>query len=147
MASTPPDAPSHEDPDDGPRLPIAVDTTGSGDHGAVAASPPPASAHEDEPLPEAAVDGKARLLRGVAPAYPAQARAEGVEGTVDLELVVDAAGSLERARVVRGVGHGLDDAALAAVRAFRFTPATKGGHPVRARIGWSIAFRFRDSDP
>jgi TonB family protein len=38
------------------------------------------------------------------------------------------------------MGHGLDEAALQAVRQFRFAPATKDGHPVHVRMGWSIQF-------
>ena len=46
------------------------------------------------------------------PAYPDSARADGVEGDVRLELVVDVSGVVESAGVVRGVGHGLDESAL-----------------------------------
>jgi len=95
------------------------------------------------PLAEQDVDGRARLVRGVAPAYPASARADGVEGDVRLELVVGLAGSVESARVTRGVGHGLDEAALRAVNQFRFAPATQGGHAVRVRMGWSMQFRLQ----
>jgi len=62
---------------------------------------------------------------------------------VRLELVVGTSGAVESARVVRGIGHGLDEAALRAVRRFRFAPATKAGHPVRVRMGWSVQFRLR----
>ena len=71
------------------------------------------------------------------------ARANGVEGDVRLELVVGLSGAVESARVVRGVGHGLDDAALRAVEQFRFAPATKAGRAVRVRMGWSMQFRLR----
>ncbi len=129
--------------------PVATETfprseAGDVPSGAPAAAPASGAAPESAPLPLTSVDGRARLLRGAAPTYPAQARADGVEGTVGLELVVDASGSLESARVVRGAGHGLDEAALAAAKQFRFTPATKDGRAVRVRMGWSIDFRFRD---
>jgi protein TonB len=134
--------------DDADEVPPIAVRTRSAPSGAPAFSPPSAAADVaapgDAPLPVTSVDGRARLLHGVAPAYPAQARADGVEGTVRLELVVDASGSLESARVVRSAGHGLDEAALAAAKQFHFTPATKGGRAVRVRMGWSIDFRFRD---
>ena len=95
------------------------------------------------PVPEQAVDGRARLVRGLAPAYPDSARADGVEGDVRLELVVDVSGAVESARVVRGVGHGLDESALRVARQFRFAPATKGGHPVSVRMAWSVQFRLQ----
>ena len=77
------------------------------------------------------------------PVYPDAARSDGVEGTVGLELIVDDAGIVENARIVRPVGHGLDEAALAAARGFRFSPAMKSGHPVHVRMAWSVEFRFR----
>ena len=101
-----------------------------------AASPPTVFA-------EQRVDTPARLVRGLAPSYPAAARANGVEGDVGLELVVDDAGVVESARVTRSVGQGLDQAALQAIRQFRFAPATKDGHPVHVRMGWSMQFRLQ----
>jgi protein TonB len=82
-------------------------------------------------------------VRGLAPSYPAGARANGVEGDVGLELVVDDDGIVESARVVRSVGQGLDQSALQAIRQFRFAPATKDGHPVHVRMGWSMQFRLQ----
>jgi protein TonB len=80
---------------------------------------------------------------GLAPSYPDAARAAGIEGDVRLELVVGVSGAVESARVVRGIGHGLDEAALRAVRQFRFAPASKAGHAVRVRMGWSVQFRLQ----
>ena len=96
-----------------------------------------------EPLAEAVVDGKARLVAGLSPGYPDEARSDGIEGDVRLELVVGVSGAVESARVVQGAGHGLDESALRAIRQFRFAPATKDGHPVRVRMGWSMQFRLR----
>jgi TonB family protein len=47
------------------------------------------------------------------------------------------------ARVLHPAGLGLDAAALTAVRRYRFTPAERGGHPVRVRMRWSVEFRLR----
>jgi periplasmic protein TonB len=130
--------------DDTPTFTIAV-STGDGDaHGAVS-STGTAAPHEEssEPLPEQSVDGPARLVRGVAPSYPEGARAAGIEGDVRLELVVSTSGAVESTRVVQGIGHGLDEAALQAVRQFRFAPATREGRAVRVRMGWSMQFRLQ----
>jgi protein TonB len=62
---------------------------------------------------------------------------------VQLELVVGLSGAVESARVVRGIGHGLDESALRAARQFRFAPATKSGQTVRVRMGWSVQFRLQ----
>lgn len=63
------------------------------------------------------------------PAYTAEARRLRVEGEVLLEVVFTASGSLQIRRVVKGLGYGLDDAALAAAQHIRFRPARKDGQP------------------
>jgi len=138
-------APVDTTTDDTPRFTIAIGPSGGVDaHGPVSAAGT-AAPHEDgaQVIPEQLVDTQARLVRGLAPSYPPDARADGVEGDVRLELVVGEAGGVESARVVRSVGHGLDEAALQAVRQFRFAAATKDGHAVRVRMGWSMQFRLQ----
>ncbi len=128
--------------DDTPRFAIAIGTatTASG-----SVSPPSngaARSADERPLTEQAVDSPARLVRGVAPGYPAQARADRVESDVLLDIVVSTSGTVTSARVVRPSGHGLDDAAVAAVRQFRFAPATKAGHAAPVRMRWTMEFRL-----
>ena len=131
-------------PDDSPRFTIAIGnaTTGADCVGSSPASAGP-SRDADVPVLEQSVDAPARLVRGPPPEYPARARADGIEGVVHLELVVGGSGAVESARVVRGVGYGLDEAAMVAVRQFRFAPASKAGRTVRVRMAWSVAFSLR----
>ena len=137
-------APALTADDDTPSFTIAVSTGDEGAHGTVS-STGTAAPHEDssEPVAEQSVDGPARLVHGFAPSYPEAARTAGIEGDVRLELVVSTSGAVESARVVQGIGHGLDEAALQAVRQFRFAPATREGHAVRVRMGWSMQFRLQ----
>jgi periplasmic protein TonB len=72
--------------------------------------------------------------------YPAEARKLGIEGKVVLTITVDADGRVSAARLVSGPGHGLDEAALEAVRRARFKPATKGGKPVATELRYSYTF-------
>ncbi len=68
-----------------------------------------------------------------APAYPAQSRRFGEEGTVVLRVELDETGRVAVARVSSSSGHArLDEAALAAVRTWRCTPAMRNDQPVRA---------------
>ena len=68
-----------------------------------------------------------------APAYPAQSRRLGETGVVVLRVELGESGNVALARVDRSSGYPrLDEAALAAVRTWRCTPATRNGHPVRA---------------
>lgn len=133
---------------DTPRFVIAIGDapTSYGAVSATGAGPAAASRAIEAagaPMDEAVVDEKARLVRGLSPAYPNAARIKGVEGDVLLELVVGTGGAVESARVVHGVGDGLDEAALAAVREYRFAPAKKAGNAVRVRMQWWMQFRLR----
>jgi protein TonB len=96
--------------------------------------PRPAADECTEPL----VKPKRRLVS--APAYTAAAREAGVEGLVRVEVSVSTDGSVTGARVVSGLGHGLDEAALEAARRAAFEPATRCGKPVAATA--VLPFRF-----
>jgi protein TonB len=76
-----------------------------------------------------------------APPYPGPARRRGHEGTVYLAVEVLAGGTTGRIRVERSSGHPiLDDAALQAVREWRFEPAMKNGIPVASWVEVPIRF-------
>ncbi len=94
-------------------------------------------------LAEGAVSVPARLLSGPAPAYPAQARAAEIEADLALEIVVGVDGRIASARALDSAGYGLEAAALAAVRGYRFSPAERDGRPVAVRMRWTVQFRLR----
>jgi protein TonB len=108
-----------------------------------AGSPPSGDVDDSVPFAEQGVDTPARLVQSETPTYPADARAEGVEADVKLEMVVSREGAVESVRAVRSSGYGLDEAATRAARRFRFAPAVKYGRPVRARVSWTMQFRLR----
>ena len=62
-----------------------------------------------------------------APVYTEEARRLRVEGDVVLQVVFTAAAQIRIVGVVKGLGHGLDEAAVAATRQIRFTPARRDG--------------------
>jgi len=64
------------------------------------------------------------------PVYTAEARGLKIEGEVTLEMSFGANGNLTVNRVVSGLGHGLDEAAVAAAQKIRFKPALRNGQPV-----------------
>jgi protein TonB len=74
------------------------------------------------------------------PEYTEEARTAGIEGKVRVELTVDANGVVRDVKVLESLGHGLDEAALAAVRAASFEPALLCGKPVEATFVVSIRF-------
>jgi TonB family protein len=63
-----------------------------------------------------------------------------IEGTVIIELVVTANGTPQDLQVTQGLGHGLDETALAAVKLWRFEPGTVQGKPVPVKSSVSVKF-------
>lgn len=76
--------------------------------------------------------------------YPPNAKRLGIEGQVQLEVEVLDDGSVGEVRVVKGLGHGLDEAATAALKKCRFSPAEVGGQPVTTRITYRYTFVITD---
>ena len=64
------------------------------------------------------------------PSYPQSAWATGAQGTVTLEVVVDRDGRVTQVEVLEGLPHGISEAAVDAVRRWRFRPATRDGEAV-----------------
>lgn len=82
------------------------------------------------------------ILSKPTPAYTDDARARKIEGEVMLEVEFAAAGEIRVLRVVRGLGHGLDESAIRAVQSIRFKPALRNGQPVDIRTTLNIVFRL-----
>jgi TonB family protein len=84
-----------------------------------------------EELPEAIVK--------VPPEYPAEARKMGVDGTVMVQALVDRSGNISDTRVIKSIPL-LDNAAVAAVRQWKFKPAMSKGNPVAVWVAVPIRF-------
>ncbi|HXU68220.1 MAG TPA: TonB-dependent receptor [Polyangia bacterium] len=84
-----------------------------------------------------------KLVERVEAQYPLEAAARGLTGVVTLELIVDAAGHVAEATVLAPAGHGFDEAALQAVRQFRFAPGRIDGKPVPVKVTYRYAFTMR----
>ncbi len=78
----------------------------------------------------------------VAARYPAEAFARGIQGTVVLRVTVDPDGAVSNVEVIRSVDtqYGVDDAAVAAVRAWTFEPGRQGDE--RVRLATTVSVRF-----
>ena len=76
------------------------------------------------------------------PIYTDEARALRLEGEVLLEVMFAANGQLHVNRVVRGLGHGLDEAAIAAANKMRFKPALRNGQPVDSTAVVHVVFQL-----
>ena len=101
-----------------------------------APAPKPADACDEPPA-------KPKLLNLPQPAYTDAARAAGIEGKIRVQLTVDETGKVIDAKALTSLGHGLDEAALAAARAATFEAAVRCGKPSRSTF--TIAIRFAAS--
>ncbi len=95
-----------------------------------------------EPKADACAEpaSKPKVLELPRPAYTDEARALAIEGKVRIRITVDEHGNVVAAEVLEGLGHGLDDAALAAARSARFEPSLSCGKAVSSTFTLSIRF-------
>jgi len=78
----------------------------------------------------AALTSQVEILYKPKPVYTDEARKMNIEGEVLLEVMFAANGELHVNRVVRGLGHGLDEAAIGATNKIKFKPAQRNGSAV-----------------
>jgi len=101
--------------------------------------PPPAAAKA--PV-QARIEIAVEIVSKPTPEYTAEARALKIEGEVTLDVEFAASGEIRVHRVVRGLGHGLDEMAIRAVQGMRFKPARRNGEAVSVRAPVTIVFRL-----
>ncbi len=103
----------------------------------------PAAPVMSEAAPIVPPDGLAANLGNPAPRYPIESRRAREEGTVRLRVLISPDGRVEQVTVAKSSGFDrLDDAALQAVRKWRFRPGTQAGTPVEAVGFLSIPFKL-----
>lgn len=83
-----------------------------------------------------------QILSKPTPVYSDEARAMKIEGEVSLEVEFMATGEVKVMRILRSLGHGLDEAAMRAVQGVRFKPAQRDGNPVDIRTTVNIVFQL-----
>jgi TonB family protein len=88
-----------------------------------------------------------KLTKFVEAVYPEEAAAQNLTARVELELVVGVDGAAHDVKVVTPVGHGFDEAAVAAASQFQFEPAQKNGQAVPARIRYPYVFEIKLAPP
>lgn len=110
--------------------------------------PPPPAEEEKEPEVFIVVEKQPELVGGLGNlqktiVYPEIARKAGIEGRVFVEFVVDERGRVLNPRVIRGIGGGCDEAALAAVAKAKFKPGMQRGRPVKVKYSLPIVFKLQ----
>jgi len=111
----------------------------SGGFGDVAAAAPPTVQKVKAAEPAST---PVQILFKPKPVYTQEARELKVEGQVWLEVEFRASGQIDIVRVVRGLDHGLNEAAEQAVMKIKFRPATRGGAPVDTKATVNITFEL-----
>jgi TonB family protein len=84
------------------------------------------------------------VISQVQPQYTDQARQQRLQGSVTLQIVVRTDGTAGNIQVIRSLGGGLDEAAIEAIKQWRFRPASRNGTPVDVTISVVINFALRD---
>jgi TonB family protein len=84
----------------------------------------------------------AEILSKPTPIYTEEARSKRIEGEVLLQVVLESSGRLRVLKIVHGLGHGLDDAAVHAAEQIRFKPALQDGQPSDSTVVLHIIFQL-----
>lgn len=114
--------------------------------------PEPEPVREPEPEPERATGVYPAVPPGgtqpeeldrVVPTYPPMARRAGVQGPVVVRGIVRRDGTIDNVEVIRDLPYGLGSAARAAVRKWRFRPATYRGEPIDVYYTVTVNFRLQ----
>jgi TonB family protein len=108
----------------------------------VAAPPPPPPPPPSPPQRLGGDVAQANLLSSVAPVYPVEARAARVQDYVMLQATIDKNGNVADLRVIRG--HPLlNEAALAAVKQWRYRPQMLNGQPIEVITTITVNFSLQ----
>lgn len=82
------------------------------------------------------------VIHSVQPEFSEEARQAGFQGTVALQLIVDASGNPQNIHITRHLGMGLDEKAIEAVQQYKFKPAMYQGHPVAVQMVVDVDFHL-----
>ena len=150
VPSTPTHAPDHIEaelpitgpPGDVPSVPGSVPDGVDGAIPMVNIPPPVAPPTRRDPVRPGGDIRPPTKIKHVAPLYPSIAQSNRVQGTVILEAVINEQGEVSQVRVLRSVML-LDEAAMNAVRQWRFTPTLLNGQAVPIVMTVTVSFQLK----
>jgi protein TonB len=96
----------------------------------------------NDPLDHVSQNTPPRVLKHVEPDFSEEAQKSKIQGVVILSVVVGTDGMPHDITVVQGLGHGLDEKAVAAVKQWRFEPGKKDGKAVQATVRMEVTFHL-----
>jgi periplasmic protein TonB len=117
----------------------------------IEAPPPPPKEEkkiEEEPTYFVAVEEMPEPIGGIGAiqskiVYPEIAKRAGVEGKVHVLAFVDETGNVTKVEILKGLGAGLDEVAMNAVKQTKFKPGKQRGKPVKVQVSIPIVFRLQ----
>ncbi len=118
----------------------------------VTAPPPPpkqeVKVEEEEAVFFVAVEDQPEPIGGIEAiqskiVYPEIAKRAGVQGRVFIKAFVDETGVVRKAEVIKGIGAGCDEAAVAAVMQTQFKPGKQRGKAVKVQVSIPIVFKLQ----
>jgi len=85
------------------------------------------------------------VVREVKPDYTAEAKQRGIQGTVELSVVVNDDGTVGEVKVTKSLDdkYGLDEQAVIAMKKWQFRPGTKDGKPVAVQVTVEMSFKLK----
>jgi periplasmic protein TonB len=86
-----------------------------------------------------------RVVSEVKPDYTPAAKQQGIQGIVELSVVVNDDGTVGEVKVTKSLDdkYGLDEQAVIAMKKWRFKPGTKDGKPVAVEVTVEMSFKLR----
>ncbi len=94
-----------------------------------------------EEMPEP-VGGMAAIQAKIT--YPEIAKRAGIQGRVFIKAFIDENGSVIQTEVIRGIGAGCDEAAIAAIKQTKFKPGMQRGERVKVQVTVPILFKLTE---
>ena len=85
-------------------------------------------------------------IHEVQPRFTPEAFERRVQGVVIVQTVIDREGNVTRVKVLKGLGYGLDESAVEAVKLWKFRPGTRNGKAVAVVFKFKINFGFLPVD-
>ena len=85
------------------------------------------------------------VIREVKPDYTSEAKQQGIQGTVELSVVVNDDGTVGEVKVTKSLDdkYDLDQQAVIAMKKWLFKPGTKDGKPVAVQVTLEMSFRLK----